>query len=233
MSEKTLSRWNGLKQRGLFEEEKARLSVLALDPSAIRVTTIESAMSGATPALSTVRKYQGDELAKDAVVEIITEAALMLNIGKNLKTHQIEFLADEILLNWYYLTLEEIKYLMRQGITGKYGELYDRLDVAVISGWLERYDEQRTAQIEKERQGEAAQTSEGNAKEMPDWFLDFAQKFMAQNTERKPGGEFQPDEAFEAMVRQEWEQMQAGKRPPFFEQFLKLRTAQTKAMLKR
>lgn len=221
-----------LKRQGQFDEAKAQLSLIALNLGAINPASIEAAMSGDTPALSTVRKYHGDETAKYAVKEIIAEAASMLNIGKNLQAHQIEFMADEVLRDWYFLTLAEIKYLMRQGITGKYGELYDRLDVAVVSGWFERYNEQRTAQAEGMRQKErAAELSSGNAKEMPAWFLDFSKTFQARYGDRA-AHDFKPDAAFEAMVQQEWNEMQEADQPAF-EQFLKLRTAQTKAMLKR
>lgn len=228
---KTMQLWEVLKEQGVFDMAKANASLMALDVRQVKCpANIEAAMSADAPTLATVKKYQGAGMAVEAVEMIIAEAATLLNIGKNLQPHQINYLACEILQEYYWLNLADIRLIMKQGIAGKYGQIYDRLDVQVALDWLAQYVEARTGIAEtKSQQAKAVQVSD-NAKPMPQWFADYAAKFAAKHDakERTP---FIPDAAFWDMVEQEWNET-PGERPDL-EKFKALRLAQTKAMLNR
>ncbi len=233
MSLSTAALWQGLQQAGKFEQDKADLSMLAMPEilPKIKPANIEDAMSDKTPTIATARKYQGEEVAKYAVVEIVSQAAALLSISRNLQTHQVEFLADEILRDWYWLTLAEIRFFMLEGVRGKYGAIYDRLDVNVVLDWLAQYSEQRTAIAEKMQREKRIEQEAGDAKPMPEWFLDFIKKHTLQN-EQKTKGEFTPDGAFWEQVEREWMDT-TEKNGLSFEQFKQMRLAQTKTLLKR
>ena len=215
-----------------FDSEKAQLSCLALPGklSTVRPATMEQAMSNKYPTVASVRKYHDEQLALDAVVEIIAEAASLVNLGRNLKPNQIDFLAEEILREYYYLTLGDIRLMMKQGVTGKYGELYDRLDVQVVMGWLENYTEERANAAEGKSQQAHVSTVSDNAKPMPEWFGEFVQKMQVKYNGEPPAQEFAPDANFWEMVEQEWRER--GEQMPL-EQFKQMRLAQTKAMFRR
>lgn len=199
---------------GRFEQDKADLSLMALPQNlgAIQVRTIEQAVNGETPTISTVRKYHGEAVARNAIVEIIAFSAGLLNIGKNLQAHQIGFLADEILQDWYWLKIGELKFIMQQGVLGAYGELYDRLDVNMVMEWIAAYDAQRTEIVERQSQRADAEADakekangNGNAKavQVPRFVLELADKMTHPFYRVLP--EFKPDEFFEKQIRQEWE----------------------------
>lgn len=191
---------------------------------------MEQAMSEKYPTVASVKKYHDEQLALDAVVEIIAEAASLVNLGRNLKPNQIDFLAEEILREYYYLTLGDIRLMMKQGVTGKYGELYDRLDVQVVMGWLERYTEERANAAEGKSQQAHVSNVSDNAKPMPEWFGEFVQKMQVKYNSEPPAHEFAPDANFWQMVEQEY--LESGEQMPL-DQFKQMRLAQTKAMLKR
>lgn len=232
MSASTLTKWETLRAENKFEAAKAEASCLALPGrlAAVRPATMEQAMSGSFPTVASVRKYHDEQVALDALVEIIADAAGLVNLGRNLKPNQIEFLADEILREYYYLTLGDVRFMMRQGITGKYGELYDRLDVQVVMGWIERYTEDRANMAEgKSQQAHVSAVSE-NAKPMPEWFCEFVQKMEAKYGNELAAQEFTPDDNFWDMVEQEWQER--GEQVPL-EKFKQMRLAQTKAMFRK
>lgn len=240
-------KWTILLAKSLFEEAKAQSSLLALPENLHRVkpAKIEQAMSDVFPTIATVRKYHDEATALAAVCEIIAQAAALLSIGRNIQPHQIHFVAEEILKEYYYLTIAEIRFCIEQGVRGNYGAIYDRLDTSVIFDWLEKYLLERAETSERlaaQRQGEEAakwkKEAQGNQnlKPMPESLKDDLQSL--ENTflvggELKKGvtaGQFEPDEHILRMIRQEWE---ADSQSLSFEHFKTMRIAQIKAQMKK
>ena len=189
---------------------------------------MEQAMSGAYPTLATVRKYQEEQTALDAIVEIISFAAALVNTERNLTPMQVEYIAAEIMEQYFYLTLGDIRFLMKQGIAGKYGEIYGRLDVPVVMGWVEKYADDRANHAEtRSAQVHKSNTATANAIPMPEWF----KKFIDEHTIKTiPALPFEPDDNFWKMVEQE--HAESGSEMPI-DQFKKMRLAQTKAMFQK
>lgn len=233
LTPKTETRWNELQRAGKFEEDKALLSLLALPQNlaSVQPRSIEQALDGSTPAISTVTKYMGPEVSKDAVIQIIAEAAALLNIGKNLQPHQIEFLAEDILQDWFYLTIGEVRYIMQQGIRNRWGNIYDRLDVETVMGWIGQYDAIRTETVERRAQKAASAESTANAAPMPESLKKLAED-LAPKSRAIP--EFVPDAPFEELVRQEWGELSKNEQAAIgFPKFRIMRIEYTKALLKR
>lgn len=226
-------RWSELQKRGQFEESRALLSLLALPQNLAMVQprTLDQALDGSAPAISTVNKYQGREASKDAVIQIIAEAAALLNIGKNLQPHQIEFLAEDIMQDWFYLTIGEIRYIMQQGIRNRWGNIYDRLDVETVMGWIGQYDAVRTDAVERRAQKAAEAENTDKAIPMPDSLKQLAEDLAPKS---RTVQEFIPDAPFEEMVKQEWATLpDADKKDLDFLKFRKMRIEYTKALLRR
>lgn len=197
----------------------------------VQPRTLDQALGGNTPAISTVNKYLGREVSKDAVIQIIAEAAALLNIGKNLQPHQIEFLAEDILHDWFYLTIGEVRYIMQQGIRNRWGNIYDRLDVETVMGWIGQYDAVRTDAVERRAQKAAEAQNTDRAVPMPD-----SLKQLADSLSPKPrtASEFMPDAPFEEMVCQEWAALSDGEKAGLdFQKFRTMRIEYTKALLNR
>lgn len=225
-----MNRWLEMQRSGSFESDKAQLSMLALPQylPGVKAATMEEAMQGKTPLLSTVKKYQGEGVAIASVKHIIGEASTLVNVGRNLTPQQVEFLAEEIIAQYFYLTLADIRFVMRQGVTGKYGELYERLDVQVVSGWFAQYVSERLDAAESKSSQKKPDAGDGNAVHMPQWFTDFLRKFEVKE---EPKSDFIPDANFWKMVEDEWKQSPEPRME--LEKFKTMRLAQTKALFSR
>lgn len=243
----TQERWIGLQASNKFEVAKAQSSLLALPSNLHRVrpAKMEQAMSSVFPTLATVRKYHDEGQALGTICEIIAEASALLSVGKSIQSHQIKFLAQEILREYYYLTIAEIRFCMEQGVRSEYGQIYDRLDASVISEWFEKYTANRTlvgedmamTRIGEETAKWRKEASEnGNLKPMPESVKqsieNLANGFLVDGEIKRgiKSGEFEPDAAVIEMIRNEWEERD---RPCGFEQFKSMRIAQLKAQLKK
>jgi signal transduction histidine kinase len=87
-----------------------------------------------------------------------------------------------------YLTIAEIRYVLSCGITGKYGQIYDRLDVAVIGAWFIRYDTERTLALEERWERESHNRAVGGsifAPEIIDALKSAKDKAEQKDAERK------------------------------------------------
>lgn len=243
----TQERWTSLQASNKFEVTKAQSSLLALPSNLHRVrpAKMEQAMSSVFPTLATVRKYHDESVALGSICEIIAESAALISVGKGIQSHQITFLARDILREYYYLTIAEIRFCMEQGVRGEYGQIYDRMDASVVAEWFVKYTANRTVvgeEIDLRRIGEETarwrkEASENqNLKPMPESVKqsieNLSNSFLV-NGEAKKGikaGEFEPDDLVIEMIKSEWEN---GGKEYTFEQFKALRVAQLKAQMKR
>ncbi len=102
--------------------------------------------------LSLLRQRDKPALLK-ALSLLITQLGGSFNVGKNMDTLQVYECATLLAEKHWYLRLEEFVYVFKQAKLGKYGKVYDRLDVQVISEWLTTYDTgERLAEMERRRQ---------------------------------------------------------------------------------
>jgi len=102
--------------------------------------------------LSLLRQRDKPALLK-ALSLLITQLGSSFNVGKNLDTLQVYECATLLIDKYWYLRLEEFAYVFKQAKLGKYGKVYDRLDMQVISEWLNAYDTgERLAELERKHQ---------------------------------------------------------------------------------
>lgn len=204
-------------------------------------------MSSVFPTLATVRKYHDENTALSAVCEIIAQAAALLSVGRGIHRHQIEFLAEDILRKYYFLTIAEIRLCMEYGVRGDYGTIYDRLDTSVVFEWIEKYISIRaeiaSRKAEQKPGDEAAYWREQANKnpglkpmpyEIKKALLNVENKWLVDG-ELKAGvksGDFEPDAAVLEMILQEWSNDKTpGKMP--YRDYETMRIAQIKAQMKK
>lgn len=90
---------------------------------------------------------QISKLNKERPGELLTEITLLIsgiynlvNVGKQINERSIVTLAKMIIEKYWHLKIDEIDLVFRNGITGNYGKIYDRVDASVIFDWLQQYD---------------------------------------------------------------------------------------------
>lgn len=162
------------------------LSLAALPENrlAVNPSTIQDCFEG-TPTLATVKKYQGQEVAIDTLADYMAQTSLLLNVGSNMRPDQMRAAAEMLLQDRYWLTLADYKLLLRMGVTGQFGKIYERLDVGVIYEWVSLYEERRAEVAEREqlRKHGALNDRRAEVGEMPDWFKDFLRDFAKKTME--------------------------------------------------
>lgn len=198
--------------------------------------SIEQAMEPTTPTIATVKKYHGEDAVIRAVGEVISFYGSLSNVGKQLQPHQIEYLADEIVRDFYFLTFGEIQYVMRRGIRKEYGEIYDCIDVSTVLSWVDKYDAERTAYAEQRAKkahlevkavpvAQLGATTKGPI-EAPAYITELAERLAAPYTEIT----FEPDEFFEQMIQNEYDEKNTQ---TTFDNYRAMRIVQVKASLKK
>lgn len=105
--------------------------------------------------ISTLRKESRPETV-GKVTFLISKLCSSLNIGRNMTAPQIAMCAEAIVEEMWRFKLDDIDLCFRNGMTGKYGQIYDRMDQMVIFGWLKEYEKERDMAIAKKRDSEQA-----------------------------------------------------------------------------
>lgn len=104
-----------------------------------------------TPTIGGLQNYSGYEATLQTIIEMVTTAALLMNVGKNLHKGQVEPVARLLLDNPEYrlFTVADFRLALNRGVMGKYGATYDRFDITVICNWLDQYWNERLEECEK------------------------------------------------------------------------------------
>ncbi len=100
------------------------------------------------PSLAKVRKTYGEEFTEGYVAVWITNLVEFFEVGKRMGENQILETAMLVMQDYYMLTLADINLVFTRAKKGEYGQLYDRLDGAVILSWFRKYFEERCQEAE-------------------------------------------------------------------------------------
>lgn len=95
-----------------------------------------------TPCIWEIKKYIGSTKTKAAIVFFLAWLAQLVGIERNLTSVQINEIAEDIMSDYGYLKVEELKYLFKRFVKNE--PLYGRLDYNVVMNWIKKYDIERT-----------------------------------------------------------------------------------------
>ena len=125
---------------------------------AMNAVTPASALE--TPSLSGLRGASPQETAK-----VLTTLLETMNSRFNFAEHkklnevQIGFLAGSILTNYWRWKIDEVVYVLREGIAGRL-KSFDHIDEAVVLGWFREYEPVRDGLIEAAAHNERVRYNE-------------------------------------------------------------------------
>lgn len=97
-------------------------------------------------SIGELERYNASDL-EDSLILILNDLRLFFQVDNMISTDGLYSLCDLILTEYRSLTLEEIAICMAKAKKGEYGQLFNRLDGAIIMGWLKKYDEERLQRI--------------------------------------------------------------------------------------
>jgi hypothetical protein len=94
------------------------------------------------------------QTTKDKIIQLLTRCTQLMNVQNNMNAMQIEFCAEQIMLDKYFYSLEDIQLCLDRGAIGAFGTIYNRIDPATILAWFPLYDQQRQPYVTAKRQAE-------------------------------------------------------------------------------
>lgn len=159
--------------------------------------TLASALQ--TPQVSRLNKENPGDLAA-AISQLLQFVNKLFNLPENKKLNdaQMAVLALDIKKRYWFLKFDELVYILREGVAGKWGKSYSRIDAETVHAWFQRYIEtERDAAIELASYNEAVAYKKQEAaavitNPMPDHIRQgFAE--LRQKPEREAIPEIKPE----------------------------------------
>jgi hypothetical protein len=92
--------------------------------------------------LSMILIAESKKVTKATIAIIIGKYFSMTGKAKNISKDMISILVDYLMVNCQNLELQEIDFIFKNGILGKFGTIYDEIYLDTITGdkgWIERY----------------------------------------------------------------------------------------------
>jgi hypothetical protein len=120
------------------------------------------------PIESLIRHSGKDGVQAYLECEIIKLAANFNgNPALNIKAYQVPMIAEQLLENYKWESIEDFTLCFRKAAAGMYGEIY-RIDGAVIGQWFSRYLDEKYDALEQRKAKEKYQEKAEPAKEVVD-----------------------------------------------------------------
>lgn len=137
--------WQDLIIQNKFEENKALSTCrnLVSDFENLDIYKVEEVFDEKYPPLSTIRKYQGVDMTKKLVCAIITHLEESFNLKHELTNFHLKQLSRLILREYYYLNIADFHVFIDNVALGRYGDVYNKLDVITIFQFLNKYIDER------------------------------------------------------------------------------------------
>lgn len=108
-----------------------------------QVKTCNDVFKADLPSLAKIGKQFTRDTAEAYISIWITNLVEFFQVGKRMGEFQIDETAMLVMDEYYMLTLADINLVFQRAKKGHYGELYDRLDGAIILSWFRKYFEER------------------------------------------------------------------------------------------
>ena len=151
--ERLRSEWKWLKSQDETKGDKEQM----LQEIEQKAQTIKDQLAEIPNYLSIAEmdKEEPDRL-RARVLVMVNNLANFLNIGKNIHEMQLQEIVETLCQEAKGLVLEDLLKMLHLAKTGYYGDIYDRLDGALILSWLRKYKEERRQRIMARNQSQKA-----------------------------------------------------------------------------
>lgn len=107
-------------------------------------------------------KKENHEATLDHIVMMIMEVKMFFMVDRSITEEAAYRVANLMLSEFPYLTLEEICLCFNSAMKGHYGEDYQRLDGPTFMRWLQRYVKERTDRLAEKEYAKRVQHRAGN-----------------------------------------------------------------------
>lgn len=128
-----------MKQKLSVFTETIKANNELLSSSFVSDLTLSKAIEG--NQISFVKTESGEMVTVALISKLIGEVCKYVNTSMDAGT--IMMSSRMILQKYWYLKMEEIMLIFRDGVFGKYGKIYGQLTFSTLAEWIEKHDEER------------------------------------------------------------------------------------------
>lgn len=139
-----------------------------------------------TPNLWEIRNNADHATAIGIIVIALIHTARLVNVENNLNEAQIGEIANDLLEDFGYLKVEELKHVLKTAIRTK--KIFGRLDYNVVMEWFEEYAAERTE--EAIRISEQKETEERHSQQPSEGAMSF-REYLDKLEEAAAGGDIE------------------------------------------
>lgn len=107
------------------------------------VKSCKDAVFYENPSIAKIKKESGELKTNAMLSAILMDLVMSFNVGKTMNEHQIVQGVALLQQEYYFLKPSELKYCFNNAKLGRYGVTYDRIDMPIIFGWIEKYMDER------------------------------------------------------------------------------------------
>jgi len=164
-------------------------------------------------SIAKLRLDRKDELM-GIIADLVIDVVTFHNVARNMNPAQITQFARALAETneYYYLNPGELKNCFDRGCAGNYGQIYERLDGAILYDWLKKYDQERLIEVKRKNQEEADRYNIYDIfhnDTMHKVFTDVHDKLKLKEKAAEPEvGPKLEKSAFEQFVEDEWNDLQ-------------------------
>jgi hypothetical protein len=157
--------------------------------------------------IESLLRHVGERGVKSYVESELIKLAANVNVNQalNLKDFQVPIIADHLIQNYKWESLEDFTLCFRRAAAGIYGEIF-RIDGAVIGQWMSRYLDEKYDALEQKKRKQAEQEK----KPVQRGFSDHADKCINQILENLGAPKVEENNAKE----NEYQRMKMAYTPP-------------------
>lgn len=118
-------------------------------PIAKNVTTITQLLEQKKSSLATIKKNVGTTRTEALIKVYLVRLNDLLDLKKPLSEAAIDDIASTLVIDYYMLSMLDIVFVLEQAKKGKYGDLFESLNIPKVIKWFETYFNERCDTAEK------------------------------------------------------------------------------------
>jgi hypothetical protein len=112
-------------------------------PKIKTITTVKQALEQSTSSLAKIKKNVGAVRTEALIKVYLVRLNDLLDLKKPLSEEAINEIANILTTEYYNLTMTDVVFVLQQAIKGKYGEMFESLNIPKVIKWFETYFNER------------------------------------------------------------------------------------------
>jgi hypothetical protein len=117
-------------------------SLIAFGKFELRAKSYLQVFGSTSPTLRTLAEDSA-QMIEDLLTLYIIDFDEFVNVGRHMKSSQVQWVARTILSDYGHLKPEDIYLFFDKAKKSDFGPLFDRLDGMILMGWMKQYYEER------------------------------------------------------------------------------------------